>query len=359
MKHSYLPAGIKFGNLISMIFRNKGFSVRYIFRLLFLLNAGLWSSIFSAVERKRYGKKISSFNNKSKPVFIVGNWRTGTTLLHQLLSLNNEFVSPSVYQVSNPDHFLVSKKYYEPLMSKVLDDKRPMDNVKIGPDEPQEDEYALLKMCKKTPLEDLMFSKGNFFFLNRHINLISYNEDDLKKALSLFEKKLRFLTNKRVIFKNPFHSLRISLIREIFPEAKFIHIYRNPIDVVPSAVNMWNIVGRQNILKGVWTAPSISEISDIYIKIITTVRQQFTFLKEKQSCEIKFEDLEKNPVECIKKVYNTLEFEFSSEFEDKLKKYCKVLQDYKKNKYETESKDKMLIKQKFADLLPEYFSETH
>ena len=279
MTHSYLLAGIKAGRFISMIVRNKGFSIRYILRVLFLLNAGFWSSIFSLVEKNRYKNKIRSINQLSPPVFIVGNWRTGTTFLHQLLSVDNQFITPTVFQVSNPNHFLVSKKYYIPIMSKVLGKKRPMDNVKIGIDEPQEDEYALLKLCKNTPLEKLIFQKSKKFFLDEYNDFIPENKHEFTEAIRLLVKKLTMGSNKKVLFKNPFHSLRISLLQKIFPEAKFIHIYRNPNNVIPSAINMWNIVGNQNSLKGNFIPPTVKSLTDLYKIIITSVREQLNKLQ--------------------------------------------------------------------------------
>ncbi len=355
MKHSYLLVGIKAGRFISMITRNKGFSCKHIFKVLFLLNAGIWSGIFSIVEKRKYKNKINSTNKLKPPVFIVGNWRTGTTFLHQLLSVDYQFTTPTVFKVSNPDHFLVSKKYYIPIMSKVLGNKRPMDNVKIGIDEPQEDEYALLKMCKNLPLEKLIFQKGEKFFLDGYNDFVPENEQEFMKALQLLAKKLSVESDKKALFKNPFHSLRIPLLQKNFPEAKFIHIYRDPNDVIPSAMHMWNIVGSQNILKGNWVSPTVISLSELYKKIIISVRQQLKKLGNNQSIEIKFEHLEKNPIDCIENIYQKLDMKFTSEYKNNLINYCNDLNDYKKNKYNVNDNDKKQIKEILFDTIPEYF----
>ncbi len=355
MNHSYLLAGIKAGRFISMIIRNKGFSFKYIVRVLFLINAGMWSGIFSVVEKKKYKNKISSAKLQKSPVFIVGNWRTGTTFLHQLLSVDSQFTTPTVFQVSNPDHFLVSKKYYVPIMNKALGSKRPMDNVKIGIDEPQEDEYALLKLCENSPLEKLIFQKSNHFFLDEYEDFLPENEQEFKESMELLVKKLSIESDKTVIFKNPFHSLRISFLRKIFPDAKFIHIYRNPIDVIPSSMHMWNIVGSQNMLKGKWVSPTISSLTNLYGKIIKSVRQQLKLVDKNQAIEIKFENLEKNPVACIKNIYQQLDLEFTQEYEKNLESYCGELKSYKKNKYNISDKNKKQIKEILVNTLPEYF----
>ena len=40
------------------------------------------------------------------PVFILGHWRSGTTLLHGLMAQDDQFAYPRIYQVSNPHSFL-------------------------------------------------------------------------------------------------------------------------------------------------------------------------------------------------------------------------------------------------------------
>src|SRR5690606_23362435 len=42
------------------------------------------------------------------PIFILGAHRSGTTHLHNLISLDPQFIAPSTWQVMNPPGFLVS-----------------------------------------------------------------------------------------------------------------------------------------------------------------------------------------------------------------------------------------------------------
>jgi len=355
MQNSYLLAGIKAGRLLAMISRNKGFSIKYILRVLFLLNAGMWSAIFSRVQNIKYKSKLNTDFKIEPPIFIVGNWRTGTTFLHQLFSLDKQFCTPTVFQVASPDHFLVSKKYYTPLMSKILDVKRPMDNVKMGIDEPQEDEYALLKISDNTPLERLIFQQSDQFFLDECNNFIPEDTHSFVFGLNTFIKKLILDSNKRILFKNPFHSLRLDLLKKHYPNAKFIHIYRNPYEVIPSSIHMWNIVGTQNILKGKWIEPQVKSIAILYKKIIDTIRHHFMQMEANQCYEIKYEHLVANPVESIKNVYTQLELDYTREYEQDLMQFCSELKSYKKNSYTISEDDKKQIKNILKDTTPEYF----
>jgi len=338
-----------------MLKRNGGFSIKYSNRVIVLFASAVWASFFALLENLYYGKKIKAVKELNSPLFIVGNWRTGTTFLHQLLALDSQFNYTSVFKVSHPDHFLVSKKYYTPIMSKMINSTRPMDNVKVGVNEPQEDEYALLKMGKDMVLEKLIFQSNNNFFIEEDDNFMPKDEALFSRSIKNLMRKLQVDSNKTPLFKNPFHSLRIPFLRKHFPNAKYIHIYRNPVDVVPSSIHMWNIVGRQNILKGSWVEPSVEVIVKLYNRIILGIRREFKDMNENNFVEVTFENLEEDPVAVIKTIYRKLELNFSSEYENKLLSYCADLKSYKKNSYTISQSDKDLIKNTMFETTPEYF----
>jgi omega-hydroxy-beta-dihydromenaquinone-9 sulfotransferase len=336
MQHSYLLSVISFGKLISLVVRNKGVSLRFLGRFLFLLQGSIWASVFKIVEKIKIKRSSILKEHKNGPVFIVGHWRTGSTFLHQLLALDKQFVTPSVVKVSVPDSFLVSQKYFRKIMSKVIGQKRPMDNVKLGPDEPQEDEYAILKMVKNTALEKLFFRKKcNDDFLH---DLIVFMENEKisvkwKNAFSLFASKLVYNNDSIALFKNPFHSFRIKELKELFPNAKFIHIYRNPVDVIPSTIKMWNIVGRQNLLSGKWTDVSYESAINMYNSLWLALKEQVKEIDKNSFAEIRFEELEENTVESIKQLYNKLNLKYSVEFDNNIKDFLLSLKSYEKNKH--------------------------
>ena len=355
--HSYLLVGTKANRFISMIVRNNGFSLKYINRFVFILNVGVWASIFSFFEKMFYWRKIKYAKIEKDPIFIVGNWRTGSTYLFQLLALDHQFNFPTFIQASNPDHFLISRFFFAPVMKRFIGNKRPMDNVKVGVDEPQEDEYALLKISEGSILEDFIFPKKRSFFLD---GLTDYSPNDKVHFISRFKKflqKISINSNKQIVLKNPFHSLRIPLIKEEFPDSKYIHIYRDPEKVVPSTIHMWNIFGKQNLLKGVWHVPTVKQIAEIYKNIIITIRKEFSTLDKNQFIEKQYEELEQNPVTSIKNIYKQLNLEFTSSYERKLTEYSNELRSYKKNKFNVSSKDKNLIQEIMMSTLAEYYNK--
>lgn len=346
MKSAYLIAGMRLSRFLKLVFKN-GMSMypKYLVRFLFLMQNGVWASIFYRKEKKLFQEKIEAHSLSNNPIIIVGHWRTGSTFLHQLLALDDNLVTSNVFQGSIPDSFLSSRKSYEPIMGRALKGTRPMDQVKLGMDEPLEDEYALFRLCSYSPLERLVFPKKKGYFLNQFAEFLPKGDKlrEWKQAVILFYKKLTLNNNKVILIKNPFHSFRIKTLNEIFPNARYIHIIRNPHKVVPSTIRMWDIVGTQNAMNTKWTKPTISETSKVLNDMLYTIDEDLKSLPNDKYYEVKFEDLEQDPKEHIKSIYKHLNVEFSEEFEKQIDLFLESVKEYKKNKYEMLKDDRLKI----------------
>jgi hypothetical protein len=346
MKSAYLIAGMRLSRFIKLIFKN-GMALypKYFIRFLFLLQNGVWASIFYRKEKKLFKQKIEQHSLSDDPIIIVGHWRTGSTFLHQLLALDKNLITTNVFQGSIPDSFLSSRKSYEPIMGRALKGTRPMDQVKLSMDEPLEDEYSLFRLSSYSPLERLIFPKSKEYFLNLFPGFLPEGKKlkEWKEALVYFYKKLTLLNNKTILIKNPFHSYRIKVLNEIFPNARYIHIIRNPHKVVPSTIRMWDIVGKQNAMNTKWQKPSVKDTAGFYKSMLIKLEDDLKTIPESRYCEIKFEDLEKDPISHVKRIYKQLNVQFSSEFEQQMNDFLVGVKEYKKNKYEMPEDDKLEI----------------
>jgi hypothetical protein len=343
--HSYILAGIRMGPLMTLL-RKHGFtaSPRNLGRLIFLLQNALWSSLLSWREKKVFGDKLRSFAVPDDPVIIIGHWRTGSTYLHQLLALDKQWVTPSLFQCSFPESFLVSDRYFRPVMSALLN-KRPMDNVKQGFDDPQEDEFAMLKLTLDSPLLDVVFPTGPGYFLNDLQDFIPTkdNEEMWKKKLASFCSKIRHDSTKKVLLKNPMHSLRIPLLNEVFPNAKYICLHRHPYKVVASAMHLWKVMAKDNQLKGKPYFPDLEEVTNGLTKFYDVIERDLATLPAGRYCEISYEALEAGPVTEIKRIYKVLGLEFNSGFEDSILSFLKKERDFRKNSYNFDEEQKAKV----------------
>src|SRR5262249_7885322 len=153
--------------------------------------------------------------------------------LHNLLSLDPQFTCPNLYHILCPHHFLLTESFVTRLTEWMLPKTRPMDNMEISWKAPQEDETALCNLTLISPYLMLAFQGirpvyDRFFDLKR----LTPAESKLWKSEFIrFLKKITLKNHKTLLLKSPSHTFRIPLLLELFPDAKFVNIVRNPYDV--------------------------------------------------------------------------------------------------------------------------------
>lgn len=346
MVKGYLIVTMRMKLFLSLLLRN-GISLhpRYLLCLLFLLQSSFWSSFLTFREKLLYGRRIKNTPAPTNPIFIIGHWRTGSTLLHQLLNCDPRLTVPDQLQCTYPESFISGRKFIEPVMGSMLPDKRPMDNVKAGLHEPQEDEYAIFRMSGFSPVERLLFPHSGDYFLAGDETFLPPQSrlHQWENAVKHFAAKLYLHTGKRIVFKNPFHSMRIPTLKKLFPDALFIHIFRNPLTVIPSTQHMWTVVGKENALRKEWKPPKPEDILACYNNVITRINKDLSDLPRERYIEISFENLEKKPVTEIQKIYKHFNIDFSDSFEEKLKTFLKSIEGYKKNRYKLSKEQEEII----------------
>jgi hypothetical protein len=356
---NYLTAGIRVSRLIRLVSKNSiSFHPKYLLRFVFLLQSALWTEVFARIEWKRYGKKIHSIPVPEDPIFIIGHWRTGSTLLHQILNLDPNLTAPTLFQVAEPECFICSYRYYKPLFSALISKKRPMDNVRLGMNEPQEDEYAIYRITDFSPLERLVFPKDQGYFIMDYPSFLPVDEKEKQaweEQLCNYFRKLCFLNMKTIISKNPFNSFRIKELSVLFPKARFIHIVRHPFEVVPSTVNMWRIVLKQNKLNGKGSDPGIEEVTKGLEKLLKTIEKDTTVIPLSNYYEMRFEDLEADPLAEIKKIYTRFHMPIDDQLCQKIQSFIDNLTPYKKNEFQLAEDEKGLI-HKYLDHHMQFFN---
>ena len=196
-------------------------------------------SVMAGLQQTVAGKQLAEANYRNA-VVVLGYWRSGTTLLHELLCLDPGYTFPTTHACMNPHHFVLTEA--SALAREGPSAQRPMDEMEVRSGSPQEDEFALLSLGARSPYEALLVPA----ILAEALKLTDPRDlspSDEKRWREIF---LRFLagvsvrgTGRPMILKSPTHGFRVATLRELLPDARYILIVRNPLTNFESVVRMW------------------------------------------------------------------------------------------------------------------------
>ena len=345
-------AGSSLSNLLTLLAQNKfHISIPYLPRFLYACALSSIISPFRLKEHIKYDKKIRETTLKKDPVFIIGHWRSGTTFLHNLLSQDPQYGYCSTFHATLPGVFLGSEKTLKPLLAASIPTTRPMDDVAMGPDLPQEEEYALANITPYGYYNGWCFPK-NMTTYNQMISLHLQPKkikNKWKNTYQTFLKKLTYHRNgKQLLLKNPAHTARINTLLDLYPQAKFIHIYRNPYDIFCSMKKFMRIVLPRYCVQN---PPDIKTIEKNILKVYQTLYQ--TYLKQKtnipqqQLIEISYETFTQNPIQHLKEIYTQLQLGDFSTLTPTFKNYLSSQKEFKTSSYKLTKQQKNQIYQQW------------
>eukprot|EP00536_Pseudo-nitzschia_multiseries_P002902 jgi/Psemu1/184706/e_gw1.41.19.1 len=313
-------------------------------RILFISVMSVLNSAMGLLDHLIYGKRVEEVEIDPRPVFVLGHPRTGTTLVHSLLALDSEqFSYCSTFCAGFPSCFLWFESIGKVLFKGVIDDTRPMDNVKLHFDLPQEDELATNVMSAGTsPYMPLFFMQQEpefrpfYAFDDGQDSGTSSNNSSSSDDLSGDRRNGR---RRRLILKSPVHTARIALLNQLFPEAQFIYIHRNPYDVFRSAAHMADTTYWYTYLN----TPSDEQITEFILRqyeILEEPKRQQQQQQQQQSprrrlVEISYEDISQRPIETAEHIYQQLGWDWTPRYRDRLASELAGhdYKTYKKNKH--------------------------
>lgn len=333
--------GISTRHWIQLVRKNKGIDRTYLHRALFITLASLFTAPARLLFKIKYDTKIDNSILQHPPVFIIGHWRSGTTYLHELLSKDPQFCYTSLWNTLLPDSFLILDPIKN-FLSGFLPSERPMDAIKVDMDGPYEDEAALAVLYPWSFFHCLHFPRNaeEQYLKSIHFQGLSLKEKDQWKATyHKFIKTVTFANQgKRFLSKNPPNTARITTLLELFPEAKFIHIYRSPYMVYLSTKKMRMRVLDKLSLQHASEEEIEKQVIHNYIRLLNSFFEQKEHIQNDRFVEIKYEDLISDPIDQVRRIYEALKlpgFEFAK---PEMMKYLEQQSEYKTNVYRIDDK---------------------
>lgn len=330
-----------FVSWLKLLADRRDIEVPYIPRALFVFLTTMLTSPLRLCERLLYGRRIQNTPIHPSPIFIIGHWRGGTTHLHNLLCQDESLGSLTTFQAMAPGFCLVGDGSIKRMIAKQANSRYPtrlIDNMPLAFDAPQEDEFALASLSPGSFLHAFSFPRQADFFFKRYVLFDGISESALAKWIDTYLTLLRKTTlangRKRLVVKNCANTARIKTLLGLFPDARFIHIYRNPYDVFLSTLHLYETVLPRSQLQDI----DPTQIEDTVLRFYSRLMQRFLadrpIIPEGNLVEVRFEDLESSPLAQLSHVYKSLGLPGFSDTEAAFRSYIDSVSGYKKNTYE-------------------------
>ncbi len=335
--------GADVGTLIRILFSNGGVHPRCIPHVMLAIAMSMARLPFTAVEQLRTAHLHSPMDTTAAPIFILGHWRSGTTFLYEILCQSKQFAYVTPFAVGLPWDFLTVTQLFGRVLERSLPEDRFIDSMAVHPDSPQEDEIGLASMQPVSFYHGLYFPKRLTENFNAGLFFDGCSQqqvEDWKRAMRLFFAKVQMQQAPRpLLIKNPVYTARVAMLRELFPGAKFIHIYRNPYTVFQSTRNFYWKLFRELALQPFDTAPVDELILDSYPRMMNAVAADTGDLPSNQFVELRFEDFEADPIGHIEGIYRQLELDGFDDVQAQFVAYLDSRKQYQKNRYQFLSED--------------------
>lgn len=307
---------------------------------------------FQLLDRLFYNRKVKSQDlAQTSPVFILGHWRSGTTHLQTLFCRDPQFGYLTNYQAYLFNIAAIGGKALKYIVSLKFPKVRPMDNMIFGVDEPAEDEYPLCNISQVSGYLGYCFPKNEDYFKKYVLfeDIANEEKEKWQSAYTSVLKRTSFLNQgKPLILKNPFHTARISQLLELFPNAKFVYIHRNPIDVFSSTKKWYAKSMSAQFLQKMTNEEIQKKIIYQFKGVMGRYFENVNKIPKENLIEIKFSDLENKPIEMMERIYSHLKIDGFDNAQPYMQSYLDHIGVYKKNQHSLTSEEIDLVKKEWS-----------
>ena len=240
------------------------------------------------------------------------------------------------FDVSNPHTFLTTEAAATRLTRFFLPRQRAFDNVQQAWEMPNEDEIATAMLTLRSQYLSFLFPHRAAFY-DRYLTFRDVPPQEIEQwrsGLLLFLKKLTWKQQRPLILKSPPHTCRIRLLLELFPQAKFVHIHRNPYTVFQSSMHLVDTTVKllcfQRHDQVDWQARTLR----LYREMYDVFFEERGLIPSGHYHEVGFEQLEQDPIGQVHKLYESLSLPDFAQAEPPMQQYVDSIAGYKKNEFE-------------------------
>ena len=344
-----------FRSWLRVLWRGRDIDGIYIPRLLFVCLTTLLTSPLRAWERIRYGRTLRATTIHPSPIFIIGHWRSGTTHLQNLLCQDKNLGFLSTFQAMAPGFCLTGDPGMKRRLATLTNSRyktRLIDNIPLSLDAPQEDEFALAGLTPWAFIHAFSFPRQTMEIFRKAVLFEDMGaasmSEWMRAYLSILRKATWISGGRRLVAKNCAHSARIKTLLKLFPDAKFIHIHRNPYQVFLSTLHLYRTVLLHSQLQRVDPMHIETCVLRVYVQLMQRFLCDKSLIPAGNLVEIRFEDLEREPLDQLQRIYSDLGLPGFGSAERDFRAYLASVSAYRKNRYEMTASDVAKINEQWA-----------
>lgn len=310
------------------------------------------------ISRIVYGRRLAAVEISPDPIFVIGHWRSGTTWLHNMMMIDPNHAAPDVAACFHPECFLVGRAILRPFKKMVMNESRPMDNVRMELTSAEEDEHGILLGGAITPYRRMLFPCDDLSDEVTNPEDMSPKDAEFwRKTWLGFLRRVQFVNpGKRLVLKSPSHTLRTAEILRLFPDARFIHIVRDPYKIFRSSektrVAMASVLALQTHM------PTANGLEPGLIRDFVEFHADFHAVKDDipddQLITIRYEDLRADPPGVLREIYTALDLGDYDQIAPLIEAKMAQSSGYKTNEYGFDDATIALIDAAWHDYFERY-----
>ena len=319
-------------------------------------------SLFVPLQERKYQRLLANEPLQHDPLFILGHWRSGTTFVHNVFAQDSRFGYTTTYQTVFPHHMMVMQWLLKPIMKMLMPSHRPTDKMELNPDLPQEEEFALVNLCPVSYYHFWLFPQSMREYCDRFLTMKKATPEETADFKDKFMKLVKVsmwnsdhaARDAQYLSKNPPHTGKVKTLVEMFPDAKFVYLIRNPYTVFESSRSFFTQTIAPLQLNSIPTEEMEQNILYAYRELYDAYQEQKKYIPQGNLYEVRFEDFEKNPLEITERIYRQLGIPGWDEARPAIEAYISKKKGYRKNQYSYDSRTVSMVNEAWGDILDDW-----
>lgn len=268
-----------------------------------------------------------------RPLFVVGLFRCGTTLLHNLLASDTSSRWLHVAEVLNPTPAPEQQTWdTDPRIQEA--EKLLQFQNSLAPNHSTALQIDATRPAECSRLFEHDFIGHQFPF---RANVKTYSKwlqgQNLINSYQSYRQQLQYLgwrwPGGHWLFKAPAHIFALDALLAVFPDACIVQLHRNLLEVLPSCCSL-SAMGRTRFSDQV----ELKEVGSYWLNELATGMDRAMAVRDGAEAarfyDVNYVDLVKEPLKTVRQIYEYFGYPFSDRMEENLKQWIQENPQHKR-----------------------------